>query len=86
MTINDFLLSLDQLLELEPGTVKGTESLDSLESWDSLAIISFMALVDEHFGVALQARQIAESKTVGDLIGLLGERITKGICVNADGV
>jgi acyl carrier protein len=73
---NEFLLLLDELLELEPGTVKGSETLDSLESWNSLAVISFMALVDERFGVSLQPRQIAASTTVSDLVGLLGDRIS----------
>jgi acyl carrier protein len=86
MTIKEFLLLLDNLFELEPGTVKGNEGLDSFEAWDSLGIISFMALVDEHFSVGLQATQLAESKTVTDLIGLLGERITKDVCANANEV
>jgi acyl carrier protein len=73
---NEFLLLLDELLELEPGTVKGSETLDSLESWNSLAIISFMALVDEHFGISLQPRQIAGCSTIADLVGLLGDRIS----------
>jgi acyl carrier protein len=72
---NEFLLLLDELLELEPGTVKGSETLDSLEGWNSLAVISFMALVDEHFGISVQPRQIAACTTVTDLMGLLGDRI-----------
>ena len=75
MKRNEFLLLLDELLELEPGTVKGSETLDSLESWNSLAVISFMALVDEHFEISLQPRQIAACMTVADLTGLLGDRI-----------
>lgn len=79
MERNEFLLSLDELLELKPGTVKGSESLDSFEGWDSLAVISFMALVDEHFGVSLQPRKLAECKTVADLMALLGDRIRQEI-------
>lgn len=75
MERSEFLLSLDELLELEPGTVRGSEALDNLEGWNSLAVISFMALVDEHFGVSLQPRQIAACTTVADLMGLLGDRI-----------
>jgi len=71
----EFLLLLDELLELEPGTLKGSETLESLEDWNSLAVISFMALVDEHFGVSLQPRQIAGCSTIADLVGLLGDRI-----------
>jgi acyl carrier protein len=76
---NEFLLSLDELLELEPGTVKGSETLDSFESWNSLAVISFMALVDEHFGISLQPRQIAACTTVADLTGLLGDQIGQAV-------
>ena len=75
MERTEFLLSLDELLELEPGTVKGSEILDSLDGWNSLAGISFMALVDEHFGISLQPRQIAGCSTIADLVGLLGDRI-----------
>jgi acyl carrier protein len=70
-----FLLSLDELLELDPGTLKGSEALDSLEGWNSLAMISLMALVDEHFGVSLRPRHIASCSTIADLVGLLGDRI-----------
>ncbi len=79
MEQNTFLLSLDELLELEPGTVKGSESLDSFENWNSLAVISLMALVDEHFGISLQPRQIAECETVADLTGLVGDRIPQEV-------
>jgi len=73
---NEFLLLLDELLELEPGTVKGSETLDSFEGWNSLAVISVMALVDEYFGVSLQPRQIAGCSTIADLMGLLGDQIS----------
>jgi acyl carrier protein len=73
---NEFLLLLDELLELEPGTVKESETLENLEGWNSLAIISLMALVDEQFGMSLQPRQIAASKTVSDLMSLLGNRVS----------
>lgn len=76
MEKNEFLLSLDELLELEPGTVKGSDTLDSLDGWNSLAVISFMALVDERFGITLQPRQIAGCSTIADLVGLLGDRIS----------
>ena len=79
MERTEFLLSLDELLELEPGSVKGSETLDSLEGWNSLAVISFMALVDEHFGISLQPRQIAGCSTIVDLVGLLGDRISEEI-------
>ena len=79
MEKSEFLFLLDELLELEPGTVKGSETLDSIEGWNSLAVISFMALVDEHFGISLPPRQIAGCSTIADLMALLGDQISVGL-------
>ena len=74
MDKTQFLKLIDELLELDEGTLKGGEQLDGI-GWDSLATISFMALVDERFGFSLQPRQIAGCSTVSDLLALLGDRI-----------
>ncbi len=76
MKKEEFLLLLDELIEAEPGTLTGTESLASMPRWDSLAVMGFMALADEHFGATLSAKQIAECKQVGDLITLLDSHVT----------
>ena len=68
MEKRDFLFLLDDLLELEPGTVKDSDVLSDLEGWDSLAVIGFMALMDEHFGVHVPAKQLADCQTVSDLL------------------
>ena len=72
MTREEFLNSLDELLELPPETLKGPERLEDLEQWNSMAMIGFLALVDTHSGGVLSARQIAQSKTVSDLLKLAG--------------
>lgn len=68
----DFLLVLDEMLELEPGTLTGSEDLESLDDWDSLAVISFIALVDEKLGIVVEGEKLASAKTVGDLLGVAG--------------
>lgn len=77
MQRHEFLLSLDEVLELEPSTIKGDETLESLEGWNSLAVISFIALADEKCGISLQPSKIANCQTVEDLIALLGDKITQ---------
>jgi len=53
---------LDEALELKPGTMKGSETLDSLEGWNSLATISLMSLVDERLDVNLDPSDIAVAR------------------------
>jgi acyl carrier protein len=61
-----FLTAVAEMLEYE-GTLSGSEKLEELEGWDSVALISFMALVDEHFGRKLAPRDIGKCVTVDDL-------------------
>ncbi len=72
MDRTEFLLALDEMLELDEGTLTGDEELESLEGWDSLAVISFIALVDEKVGVVVEGERLARAKTVGDLLAIAG--------------
>ncbi|MGR0188458.1 acyl carrier protein [Azospirillum aestuarii] len=72
MDRKEFLLALDEMLELDAGTLTGTEELDSIDSWDSLAVISFIALVDERLGHVVEGEKLVKAKTVDDLLGLAG--------------
>lgn len=73
MTREEFLLSIDELLELEPGTLKGSEKLTELENWDSLSIVSFMGLARARFNTTLSAKGIAACRSVDDLFALVQE-------------
>jgi acyl carrier protein len=76
MQKDDLLLKLDELFELEPGTLNGSEPLESIENWDSIKVLEFMALLDDNFeGIEISPKQIAACKTVGDLVGLAGSRV-----------
>lgn len=70
MTRPEFLVLMDDLLELPTGTLTGSEKLENLEGWNSLALIGYMALVDEHMGVKLSPRQFLTCQTVDDLLSL----------------
>jgi acyl carrier protein len=71
MTREEFLPLMDELLELDPGTLKGPELLADLESWDSLSIVSFMGLAKAQCGVTLPAKAIASCRSVDDLFALV---------------
>jgi sugar O-acyltransferase (sialic acid O-acetyltransferase NeuD family) len=68
----DFYRRLDELLEFSPGTIKGTERLSDLGKWDSLAIMGFIALLDQCFGRQVAADRILACTTVADLVQLAG--------------
>ena len=72
MTRAEFLTALEDMLELDAGSLSPDTALNSLDSWDSLAVISFIALVDEHFDHVVAGEDLAKAKTIGDLLALTG--------------
>jgi len=71
MNREELLALLDELLDLPAGTLNGSERLDELQKWDSLAIVGFIALVDEHFDYTISPREFANCRTINDLLGLV---------------
>lgn len=76
MNTQQFLDQICDVLELEAGSLKGDEALDSLDNWDSLAVISFIALADEALGVIVDAEKLASAQTVRDLLDLVSGQVT----------
>lgn len=76
MTKREFLRELENQLELPQDSLRENQALASLDSWDSMAAVLFIALADEKVGVMVSGNQIANSKTIGDLLSLLGDRLT----------
>lgn len=70
MTRDKFLMTVDEILGLRPGTLKGNEKLDELESWDSTALISLMVLADSGDGVQFTPEDVGRCSTVADLVQL----------------
>jgi len=73
MTREDLLAELSELLERET-PLTGPELLSELGNWDSMAVLSFMALVDDKCGITLAPTNIVKCVTVNDLIALTGIR------------
>ncbi len=73
MTRNDALGLLESALDETTGTIAETTELESLRGWDSVGMLSVMALVDSNVGVVLHPEKIAGSVTAGDLLDLVSE-------------
>ena len=60
--MEDFLSLIAEILEVE--TVELSDELQSFEVWDSLTILSIIAICDEEYNVSLSAEEIENSDTV----------------------
>lgn len=75
MKKSEFLALIDDILEEPAGTVRPEQALDELPAWDSLAMVSFIAVVNGQFELTLQAERLKNAKTVDDLVALVGKHI-----------
>jgi acyl carrier protein len=70
----DFRDMLEQILEVESGSVSMDASLDELD-FDSLTTLSFISEVDTRLGVAIDASRIADATTPADLLAAIDEAV-----------
>ncbi len=71
MKLSEFLAELTEMLEVEEEVTAET-SLEDMEEYDSLAIMSLIAFIDEKFDMTASGETLGELKTVADLISLIG--------------
>ncbi|SIS83823.1 acyl carrier protein [Kaistella chaponensis] len=77
MNTQDFLLKLQEELE-EEVTLQPETNLKSLESYDSLALLTIIAFVDENFNKKVEAKHFKDIKTIDDLMMVIGKENFEG--------
>jgi acyl carrier protein len=68
-TTDDIYSKLAQILEVE--RVNTADVLSEFEYWDSLTVLSILAMLDSEYGINLTAAEIRQMKTVGELAAAL---------------
>ena len=63
----DFYSKLGEMLGLPVGSIKGSQDVRELKSWDSLAILEFMTMASMEYDSDVEPTDLAECRTVDDL-------------------
>lgn len=74
MKRSEVIPELENLLGLEVGIIKEEANIADTPQWDSMAILSFIAFVEDQFGLVLEGDQIAKAKTFKELFDLIGDK------------
>ena len=73
MTNEEKIALLEDMLDLDGGTLKPETELSDIEEYDSMAKLSLIVLFDDEFGKKLTGEEIRTFKTVGDILASMGE-------------
>jgi acyl carrier protein len=62
---------MEQMMDLEQGTLKEDSNLKSIVQWDSMQILNFIAYIETKHHVVLDGAEIQGKKTVGELLDMV---------------
>lgn len=71
MTTEEKIALLEDMLELDNGSLKPEMVLADIDEYDSMAKLSLIVLMDEECGKKLTGEQIREFKTVQDILDFM---------------
>ena len=71
--MGDFKLKMAELLEVE--NVELSDRFESFECWDSLTLLSIIAMADETYKVELTDKDVLDSMTIGGLEELIKSKM-----------
>lgn len=64
---------ISEVLEVEIEDLTPETKLSDLDEWDSIALISFLAMIDDEFDRIIKGSIVKEQKTIADLMALMEE-------------
>lgn len=74
--MSEFYEGLAEILEVDVDQIKPDLDLDE-GGWDSLAVVSTIALIDDVYDVTVHPDRLGECKTVGDIEKLVASEREK---------
>lgn len=71
MSEKELLEIIEESMDLDEGTLSLTDELADYEEWDSVSILSFIALCDQKLGKTFSSSDIKKIVTVEDAINMM---------------
>ena len=71
MTLVEKLKMIEEVLDVEEGTLSEEDILENIEEWDSLSVLTLISEMKQNFDIRLSTQQIKAFKTVGDICSVI---------------
>ena len=71
MTLQEKLEKLEEIFDVEEGSISPDMSLDDIEEWDSLAALSYVVMMTDDFNKKVSGAEIRAFKTVQDILNTM---------------
>lgn len=64
----NFIKLFAETLEIEDREITLNDSFREYPEWDSLALLSVIAMIDDEYDVIIEGNDFVQLKTIGDLV------------------
>lgn len=71
MEEKDKLAILEDIMELEAGSLVPEAMLEDMEEWDSLSALAFVVMLGDEFQRKISGQEIRKFKTVQDMLDVM---------------
>ena len=71
MKRSELLSQMETILEVDEGSLKEDAALSDIPDFDSLAVLSLIALFDKHFNKIISGESILSCSKVNDILDLV---------------
>ena len=71
MELQEKLAALEDIMELDEGTLAPEMRLEEIEEWDSLSALSFVVLLGDEFDRKISGQEIRAFETVQDMLNVM---------------
>lgn len=71
MELTKKLSLIEEILDVEEGSLTAETPLDSVEEWDSIARLSLIAMLDDEFGKSISSKELKALRTVADILAYM---------------
>lgn len=68
MELQEKLAKLEEVMDLEEGTLRPDMALEEIEEWDSLSALSYVVMMSDEFNKTVSGAEIRAFKTVQDIL------------------
>ena len=75
MGLDTFIKNFEEAVEdVEVGTLAGDTAFRALEQWDSLAVLTVIAMVDAEYDTRLKAKELKQVETLSELHAVIAAK------------
>ena len=70
---NKFVSQFKEVLDIESQEIGLDLEFRNLQEWDSLALLSVIAMIDDEYDIIIKGNSFKELKTIGDIIDYINK-------------